>query len=169
MSPDTGPSHQTVSAGNRVLTVLACWIALVYLWSSLDVKALAPIFPSSALDGPHLYRSGLPFAAGFLVVLWVALRLRLTPVRVWRLAVAPVLLANLAQGGYFVGLVRPLVHEGKQYAQDAMRIGDDWRLWLSQFTRVHDQLFSHTKTHPPFAVIPGPSTSTPWSHWTPSC
>lgn len=52
-----------------------------------------------------------------------------------------------------LGLVKPLWHEGKQYAQDAARIGDDWRLWLDQFTNIHDQLFSHSKTHPPFAVL----------------
>lgn len=138
---------------HRVLIVLACWIGLVFIWSSLDVKALAPIFPFSAIDGPHLYRTGLPYAAGFLLALWLALRLKLTPLRVWGVALILILLANLAQGGYGAGLLKPLWHEGKQYAQDASRIGDDWRLWLDQFTSIHDQLFSHSKTHPPFAVL----------------
>lgn len=138
---------------HRVLIVVACWLALVFVWSSLDVKALAPIFPFSALDGPHLYRTGLPYAAGFLLALWLALRLKLTPLRVWGIALTLILLANLAQGGYGIGLLKPLWHEGKQYAQDAARIGDDWRLWLDQFTNIHDQLFSHSKTHPPFAVL----------------
>jgi hypothetical protein len=137
----------------RALIVLACWIALVFLWGSLNIKALAPIFPFSALDGPHLYRTGLLYAAGFLLVLWLALHLRLSPMRVWGVALVLILLANLAQGGYGIGLLKPLWHEGKQYAQDAARIGYDWRLWLDQFTDIHDQLFSHSKTHPPFAVL----------------
>ena len=138
---------------HRALIVLACWIALTFVWSSLDVRSLAPIFPFSALDGPHLYKTGLPYAAGFLLALWLALGLKLTPLRVWVVALILILLANLAQGGYALGLVKPLWHEGKQYAEDALRIGDDWRLWLDQFTNIHDQLFSHSKTHPPFAVL----------------
>jgi len=137
----------------RVLVVLACWLGLVYLWSHLDVRALAPIFPFSALDGPHLYRTGLPYGVAFLLVLWLALRLRLTPVRVWGLGLLLIVLANLTQCDYATGLLKPLWFENKQYAQDALRIGLDWRLWLDHFTDVQHNLLLHTKTHPPFAVL----------------
>ena len=154
--------HRTSKHGNhkttrvtaeRVLIVLACWLGLVYLWSHLDVKALAPIFPFSALDGPHLYRTGLPYGVAFLLVLWLSLRLRLTPVRVWGLGLLLIVLANLTQADYTTGLLKPLWFEDKQYAQDALRIGLDWRLWLDRFTDIQHSLLLHTKTHPPFAVL----------------
>ncbi len=148
-----GDQETTTLRAERVLIVLACWLGLVYLWSHLDVKALASIFPFSALDGPHFYRTGLPYSVAFLLVLWLAPRLRLTVLRVWGLGLVLILLSNLTQGDYPTALVKPLWHEGKQYVQDAIRIGLDWRLWLDQFTDVQQSLLSHTRAHPPFAVL----------------
>lgn len=137
----------------RILLLSACWLGLVYLWSVIPVKALAPIFPFSALDGPHLYRTGLPFGVGFLLVLWLALKLRLTAIRVWALGLALIVLGNLTQGTYALGLIKPLLHEGKQYANEALRVGADWRMWLDRFTDTQRLLLSHTRSHPPFPVL----------------
>ncbi len=155
--PTHSDQETTTLKAERVLIVLACWLGLLYLWSYVDVKALAAIFPFSAISDPRIQGTGLPYGVAFLVVLWLALRLRLTAVRVWGLGLVLILLANLAQGGYAKGLMAPLWHSGQQYAQDALRIGLDWRFdwrdWLDHFTDIQHNLLLHTKTHPPFAVL----------------
>lgn len=57
--------------------------------------------------GPQTAWAGLPYAAVFVVGLWLARRLELSAERVWLLGLALIALGNLAQAGSHMGIVRP--------------------------------------------------------------
>jgi hypothetical protein len=68
------------------------------------------------------------------------------------LGFALILLGNLSHGGLDVGIRRPLYASGIQYWDDAIKIVDG-AAWLRSFNDHQTQLFLHSRTHPPFAVL----------------
>jgi hypothetical protein len=134
------------------LILVAAFVAIAFLFRALSVPDTAEIFPLSMFFGPQIAWAGLPYAAVFIVGLWLARRLELSPERVWLLGLALIVLGNLAQGGFHVGIVRPVYIWDRQYYNEAVRIGD-WRVWLSSFTEIQETLNAHAQTHPPFAVL----------------
>lgn len=117
----------------------------------LDV---ARYFPISEFYGPTIHVSGLPYAALFLIVFFLAIKhvSRFNLVQVWLIGLALILLGNLTQGSVDAAFYKPFSGHGGQYYHDAIRI-TDWRQWLSEFNTNQTQLQNHSQTHPPFAVL----------------
>ncbi len=71
---------------------------------------------------------------------------------VWLLGLALIILGNLGQGDWDTGFLKPFYASGIQYYHDAIKI-NSWTEWLGSFNESQDELLTHTKTHPPFAVL----------------
>jgi hypothetical protein len=111
-------------------------------------------FPISVFRGPEMHAAGIPYALMLPSVLWLALRRssRLNALGVWGIALALIVLGNLAQGGFGRGFELPIAGSSVQYYHEAVRIGD-WREWLRGFQAAQQTLGVHARTHPPFAVL----------------
>jgi hypothetical protein len=137
---------------DTVVLVLVVWAVLAYLFHLAGVRDVVEIFPLSIFFGPEIQWNGLPFAALFLGVLWLAYRMKLDATRVWILGIALIVLGNLAQGGIHPGLIRPVYVFDRQYYNDAVQIGNAGA-WLRAFTERQASFNVHSSTHPPFAVL----------------
>ncbi|MGH7599206.1 MAG: hypothetical protein ACREOI_22850 [bacterium] len=143
---------------STIRKLLAAWVALGLI-SNLMIEAgfkldVARYFPISEFYGPTIHVSGLPYAALFLIVFFLAIKhvSRFNLVQVWLLGLTLILLGNLAQGSIDAAFYKPFYGHGGQYYHDAIRI-TDWRQWLRDFNVNQTQLQNHSQTHPPFAVL----------------
>jgi hypothetical protein len=143
---------------NTIYKLLAAWLGLGLL-SNLLIEAgfkidVARYFPISEFYGPTIHVSGLPYAALFLVVFFLAIKhvSRFNLVQVWLLGLALIVLGNLAQGSVDTAFYLPFYGHGGQYYHDAIQI-TGWRQWLRDFNANQTQLQNHSQTHPPFAVL----------------
>ena len=142
----------TSSYVNTNLMILASFVGVAFLFHGLAVPDTAEIFPLSMFFGPKIAWAGVPYAVALLAALWLALRHKLSVTQVWLVGLAVIVLGNLAQGGFHIGIVRPVYIWDRQYYNEAIRIGD-WQAWLRSFTGIQGTLNAHAKTHPPFAVL----------------
>jgi hypothetical protein len=138
--------------------LLAAWLGLGLL-SNLLIEAgckldVARYFPISEFHGPTIHVSGLPYAALFLAVFFLALKhvSHFNLVQLWLIGLALIVLGNLTQGSIDAAFYKPFYGHGGQYYHDAIRI-TDWRQWLHDFNANQPQLQNHSQTHPPFAVL----------------
>ncbi|MGH7452045.1 MAG: hypothetical protein ACRENG_11905 [bacterium] len=138
--------------------LLLAWVALGLI-SNLMIEAglnpgTARYFPISEFHGPTIHVSGLPYAALFLIVFFLALKhvSRFNLLQVWLVGLVLVVLGNLAQGSIDAAFYKPFYGHGGQYYHDAIRI-TDWRQWLRDFNANQLNLENHSQTHPPFAVL----------------
>ncbi len=135
-----------------VWVVLAVFVnLLIEVGFKLDV---ARYFPISEFYGPTIHFSGLPYAALFLTVFFLAIKhiSRFNLFQVWLIGLALIVLGNLVQGSVDAAFYKPFYGHGGQYYHDAIRI-TDWRQWLRDFNANQTQLQNHSQTHPPFAVL----------------
>jgi hypothetical protein len=140
---------------DAAVLILLAWAGLAYVNHVVGagVRDIVEVFPLSQFAGPRIVWSGLPYAAAFLAVLFIALRLRPTPARVWVLGALLILLGNLCQGGLGLGFLAPLrFRGGARYVQAAGMV-DGWASWLRSFTALQPTLYRQPQTHPPFAVL----------------
>jgi hypothetical protein len=139
-----------------IALLLSGWALLIFANSILIRRyPFTPLtFPISVFEGPSLHPSGLPYAALFLVALYLVLRRadRLTLPKAWAAGLLLIVLGNLAQGSFTTAFYEPFTRGGHQYYSDAMGI-TGWREWIGQFNDIQPQLFVHSRTHPPFAVL----------------
>jgi len=138
--------------------LLVVWVLLA-VFVNLLIEAgfkldVARYFPISEFYGPTIHVSGLPYAALFLIVFFLALKhvSRFNLLQVWLIGLVLIVLGNLAQGSVDAAFYKPLYGHGGQYYHDAIRV-TDWRQWLSDFNANQTQLQNHSQTHPPFAVL----------------
>jgi hypothetical protein len=140
---------------DTAVLILLAWAGLAYLNHVVGrgVHDVVEIFPLSQFAGPRIVWQGLPYAAGFLFVLLIALRLRPTPARVVILGAALIVFGNLAQGGVGLGFLAPLRFRGGSRYLQAAGMVDGWAAWLRSFTTIQRTLYRQPQTHPPFAVL----------------
>ncbi len=141
-----------------ICKLLLVWLGLGLI-SNLMIEAglnpgTARYFPISEFHGPTIHVSGLPYAALFLIVFFLALKhiSRFNRLQVWLIGLVLIVLGNLAQGSIDAAFYKPFYGHGGQYYHDALRI-TDWRQWLCDFNANQTQLQNHSQTHPPFAVL----------------
>jgi hypothetical protein len=134
------------------------WLGLGLI-SNLMIEAglkldVARYFPISEFYGPTIHVSGLPYAALFLIVFFLAIKhvSRFNLVQVWLIGLVLIVLGNLAQGSVDAAFYLPFYGHGGQYYHDAIQI-TDWQQWLRDFNANQTQLQNHSQTHPPFAVL----------------
>jgi len=134
------------------------WLGLGLISNLMIESSLNPgtprYFPISEFHGPTIHFSGLPYAATFLIVFFLALKYvtRFNLWQIWLAGLALIALGNLAQGSIETAFYQPFTGYGGQYYHDAIRI-TDWRQWLGDFNANQLNLQSHSQTHPPFAVL----------------
>lgn len=141
--------------------IIAAWVslatmnfALLKLFPALDTPRW---FPISLSSDPALNISGLPYAILFLIVLYWMVKergLRRSLLQIWMFGIGFIILGNLIQGNADVAFRQPLYGSivPFQYYDDALKIYS-WREWLGAFNAHQTELFVHSKTHPPFAVL----------------
>lgn len=140
---------------DTIVIILAAWAGLAWLSHVLGagVEDIVEIYPLSLFMGPKFGWAGVPYAFAFLVVLWIALRLRPSVARAWMLGLTLIVLGNLIQGGFRAGMVLPLAGKtGSHYISASRRITDVVS-WLWSFNGIQHALFRQPKTHPPFATL----------------
>lgn len=140
---------------DTIIIILAAWAGLAWLSHALSagVRDIVEIYPLSLFTGPKFGWAGVPYAFSFLIVLWIALRLRPSVTRAWVLGLLLIVLGNLIQGGFAAGLVMPLAGKtGSHYLSASRRI-TDVASWLRSFNGIQHALFRQPKTHPPFATL----------------
>ncbi|MFH1478100.1 MAG: hypothetical protein ABIH24_11520 [Verrucomicrobiota bacterium] len=141
--------------------IVAVWVflatmnfALLKLFPSLDTPLWFPISLSSA---PALNIAGLPYAILFLIVLYWIIKeraMRFSLLQIWMFGIVFIVVGNLIQGNVDIAFRKPLFGSivPFQYYDDALKICS-WREWLGVFNARQTELFVHSKTHPPFAVL----------------
>ncbi|MEN6451877.1 MAG: hypothetical protein ABFC96_15410 [Thermoguttaceae bacterium] len=140
------------------LVIFAVWAVFATLHLVVRRAHPSPFvavwFPISQFWGPAIHRRGLPYAALFLGVLFVALKnvRRLGVGSLWLVGLSLILLGNLEQGSVRAAFLDPLDAFGIQYFNDAVKI-TSWTQWLADFNANQPTLLGHSETHPPFAVL----------------
>ncbi|MBU0714248.1 MAG: hypothetical protein KJ964_02690 [Verrucomicrobia bacterium] len=129
-------------------------LVLLKLFPALDTPLW---FPISLSSDPALNISGLPYAFLFLIVLyWMVKERGLCRglFATWMFGLVLIILGNLIQGNVDIAFRQPLYGSivPFQYYDDALKIYS-WREWLNAFNAHQTELFVHSKTHPPFAVL----------------
>jgi hypothetical protein len=146
-----------VRYSETVLIILAAWAGLAYATHVLGggLTDVVEIYPLSRFTGPRIFWPGIPYAAGFLLVLLAAARVRPSPTRAWLLGLSLIVLGNLAQGGFRMGFLAPFRLGGGANYLAAWSAGsaESWVDWLRSFAAVQSGLFRQARTHPPFAVL----------------
>jgi hypothetical protein len=143
---------------STIRKLLAAWAALGLISNLMIEAGLNPgtprYFPISEFYGPTIHVSGLPYAALFHIVFFLAIKhvSRFQLVQVWLLGFILIVLGNLTQGNIDAAFYEPFYGHGGQYYHDAIQI-TDWRQWLRDFNANQMQLQNHSQTHPPFAVL----------------
>lgn len=143
---------------NTIYKLSIAWLGLGLL-NNLLIEAgfkldVARYFPISEFYGPTIHVSGLPYAALFLIVFFLAIKnvSRFNLVQVWLIGLVLVVLGNLSQGSVDAAFYKPFYGHGGQYYHDAIQV-TDWQQWLGDFNANQTQLQNHSQTHPPFAVL----------------
>jgi hypothetical protein len=147
--------RQRLSFTDTVILILLALALLAQLNHVLgrNVRDVEPMFPLSVFAGPSIEWAGLSYAAAFLAVLLLAVRLRPTAVRAWISGLSLIALGSLAQGGIVMHFVTPRQFRlGSPYIREACKI-TDWHAWLSQFNAAQARLLASAGTHPPFATL----------------
>ena len=99
--------------------------------------------------------AGLPYAAAFLLLLFLVVRVRRMRdgiLQAWLVGLAFILLGNMIQGSVYPAFKLPVIGSQFQYYNDALKI-KSWTDWLANFNADQAGLFLHSRTHPPFAVL----------------
>ena len=112
-------------------------------------------FPISVSSNPALNTSGLPYAILFLILLYWTLKeknIRSGMLQAYLIGLAFIILGNLIQGNADIAFRQPLYASNNQYYHDALKI-TSWVDWLNTFNTYQTELFVHSRTHPPFAVL----------------
>lgn len=111
-------------------------------------------FPISVFSGPTIHLQGLPYIVLFIVLICLSLgRIsRLKDYHIWFIGFGLIVLGNLGQGGFDAAFLSPFYESGIQYFHDAIKI-TSWSEWLRNFNTNQMNLFTHSRTHPPFAVL----------------
>ncbi|MBI4707199.1 MAG: hypothetical protein HY761_04675 [Candidatus Omnitrophica bacterium] len=149
-----------------VLMLIIGWLVMAfvnYLMKKMGMSIGTPdLFPFSELDGPRIHIAGLPFSVMFLAVLFLSIKYSgdFNVFQIWIIGLSLILLGNLAQGGVEEAFYKPIsapfyylnMPHYQQYYHDAVKI-TDWHEWLRSFNLQQAHLLSHTRTHPPFAVL----------------
>lgn len=111
-------------------------------------------FPISVFSGPHFSIQNIPWLLVFCILVALAtFRIQQasgTEIFLWGLGLT--ISSNLMQGGISGGLVAPLAGSGIEYFDDALKITDAGA-WLRDFNSAQHSLLTHSRTHPPFAVL----------------
>ena len=117
-------------------------------------RDIVEIFPLSRFNGPRLVPAGLPYVAPFAVLLWFALRVRLSAIRAWSFGLGLIVAGNLMQGGFRAGFLLPVrvAPPGRLYLTAAAAITSSSE-WLGSFTALQSGLHRAPGTHPPFTVL----------------
>jgi hypothetical protein len=142
----------------KINMLLLLWLVLAvlnyWLLRSGFITDSPRYFPISVFKGPTIHFSGLPYLLAFLTLVFLSLRIASnTPARYFILiGIAFILLGNLGQGDFETGFLKPFYESNNQYYHDALKISD-WQNWLSTFNINQENLLTHTRTHPPFAVL----------------
>ncbi|MBS1250370.1 MAG: hypothetical protein MAG431_01964 [Chloroflexi bacterium] len=151
-----------------ILLVLIGWGILAAFNLALIILGFKPgtasYFPISVFK-PRFSLSGLPFSILFLVVFAYALqktggrggqksRLYSSGAWIWAVGLLLILLGNLTQGSLSAVFHEPFQWGDSQYYHDAVKI-TDLPTWLEDFNvnQSSSRLASHSRTHPPFAVL----------------
>lgn len=145
-----------------ILFVLIGWGALAIFNLVLIIMDFKPgtasYFPISIFK-LRLSLSGLPYSFLFLVLFILALKpgtrfLKGTVFLVWLIGLLLIILGNLAQGSVDAAFRQSLLWGDNQYYHDAIKVSD-WLMWLKDFNVKQSGgfLISHTRTHPPFAIL----------------
>jgi hypothetical protein len=145
-----------------MLSLVIAWFflaALNYLLKKMSIHTDTPTsFPISEFYGPTVHIHGLPYVVLFLAVLLLSLRHigKLSVYQVWLAGFAFIALGNLVQGDFDAAFLQPLSGStegsGVQYYHDAITI-TSWSKWLENFNINQADLLTHSRTHPPFAVL----------------
>jgi hypothetical protein len=134
---------------SRVDSVTHEWLKKAGIW--LDYPAW---FPISIFYGPTIHYTGILYLLIFLAIFFVAYRYssRLSLLFVFLLGLLLIIFGNLGQGSWDAAFLQPFYKTDHQFYHDALLI-DSWPKWLASFNANQQNLFIHTKTHPPFAVL----------------
>jgi len=152
-----------ISMVRTVTKILIVWLFLAAINFELlhleelqliDIDLDTSVFFPISVFKLEFHASGLKYGLVFLIVLSLSLKhsSKFKPVHLWFLTVIFIVLGNLSQGSIDEGFYKPFFERGIQYYDDALKVVD-WRLWLANFTELQDSLLTHSKTHPPFAVL----------------
>ncbi len=111
-------------------------------------------FPISVFNGPTLHIFGLSYLFFFLIILFFAIKWSslLNVYQIWAIGLILILLGNLGQSNWDSAILKPFYVTGIQYYDDAIKI-TSWSEWLALFNANQSELFVHSRTHPPFAVL----------------
>jgi len=126
-----------------------------YLLRKFSLDTDTPLwFPISVFSGPTIHLQGLPYIILFIMLICLSLvRVsRLKGHHVWLIGFVLIILGNLGQGSFDAAFLSPFYETGIQYFHDAIKI-TSWSEWLRNFNTNQVNLFTHSKTHPPFAVL----------------
>ena len=139
--------------------IVIAWVVLTivnYILCKVVLNLQNPCvwFPISIFSGPQFHLSGLPYIILFLLILIIALKYhsKLNVVHLWIIGVFLIMIGNLGQGNIDTAFFQPFYKSGIQYYHDAIRI-DSWHEWLGTYNENQANFLTHTRTHPPFAVL----------------
>lgn len=149
-----------------VFILIIGWLLLAFINFLIKKMGIATgtpdLFPFSEFYGPRVNLTGLPYSLSFLAILFISMKYsnNFNVFYVWIIGLTLIISGNLAQGGIEEAFYKPInapfyylnVPYYEQYYHDAIKI-TDWHEWLSNFNANQRHLFSHTRTHPPFAVL----------------
>lgn len=144
----------------RTILILAIiWLALYginYILHSIGINFDTPLryFPVSIFSGPSFHYSGLPSIIAFLLVTVFVMKYasKMNWISIWTIGLLLIVLGNLGQGSFDAGFFQPFYKSDIQYYHDAIKI-TSVRSFLEIFNDKQPELLTHSRTHPPFAVL----------------
>lgn len=143
------------------------WIWIFTVWVIMEAfciflriglsKEVVPLkFPFSVCIIEFHFRH-LPMAFVFGCTAWLAIKRlhRIKTFELWLLGTILILSGNLIQGfdGTFVKPLGLNTQWSDQYFNEALTIKETPTKWLAEFNQNQANLMTHSKTHPPFAVL----------------
>lgn len=137
--------------------IFCVWLLLAlinYGLLALDIGVDTTVYFPISVFKLGFHQAGLIYGLLFSLVLLFASRFALNfklPY-VWIVGLLLIILGNLAQGGIEQGFYLPFSQGKSQYYHDALKIAD-WVQWLANFNENQETLLTHTRSHPPFAVL----------------
>jgi hypothetical protein len=140
-----------------IIALCALWFLVALINGLLILTGHATgttIFFPISIFTPVFNLHGILYAGLFsvLFIIGIVFSHRMITFQIWALGVFLLICGNLIQGGLEEGFLKPFYGSDDQYYYDAIDI-QDVRTFLTNFNDQQSTLSTHSRTHPPFAVL----------------
>jgi len=143
---------------NKIFQLVTLWIftavinaLLLKLW---NIDTGVPLFFPISIFSLSIDSDGILFAILFLAVISFALSRRgpQNLVAIYAFGLLLLVLGNLTQGNIDAAFLNPISGGDGQYFHDAIQVGR-WTDWIRSFNASQEYFVTHSRTHPPGAVL----------------